>query len=122
MRGSTMRPCRLVPLIVFTLLTGACQRTPVPATTTADAQAAVATKVPADLVARGEYIVRIGGCTDCHTAGYGERGGEVPMDEWLKGNPAGFHGPWGTTFATNLRLTAARLDEADWLTYTGNLR
>ena len=73
------------------------------------------------LVAHGEYIVRIAGCNDCHTAGYAERGGEIPTAAWLTGSPLGYHGPWGTTYATNLRLTVAGLDEAQWLAYTANL-
>lgn len=73
------------------------------------------------LVAHGEYIVRIGGCNDCHTAAYAARGGDVPKAEWLQGSALGYHGPWGTTYATNLRLTVDGLDEAQWLAYTGNL-
>lgn len=74
-----------------------------------------------DLVAHGEYIVRIAGCNDCHTPGYAESGGELPTDAWLTGSPLGYHGPWGTTYASNLRLTIAGLDEAEWLAYTANL-
>jgi len=73
------------------------------------------------LVTRGEYIVRIGGCNDCHTEAYAARGGDVPRDEWLRGSALGYHGPWGTTYATNLRLTVEGLDEAQWLAYTGSL-
>jgi mono/diheme cytochrome c family protein len=57
--------------------------------------------------ARGRYIALIGGCNDCHTAGFPQKGGEVPEAEWLLGNPVGFRGPWGTTYPTNLRLTQA---------------
>jgi hypothetical protein len=32
----------------------------------------------------------------------------------------GFHGPWGTTYAANLRLKAAGIDEAGGLEYTAN--
>ena len=32
----------------------------------------------AELLARGDYLVRIAGCNDCHTPAYAERGGEVP--------------------------------------------
>lgn len=95
----------------------ACQQAAPPATL-------AASTLPApidDLVAQGEYLVRIGGCNDCHTAGYAQRGGEVPMSDWLTGSPLGYHGPWGTTYATNLRLTIAGLDEAQWLAYTANL-
>ena len=76
----------------------------------------------AELLARGEYLVRIAGCNDCHTPGYAERGGEVPRQEWLVGSPLGFNGPWGTTYASNLRMKVAEMDEAGWLKYTADLR
>ena len=75
----------------------------------------------AELLARGDYLVRIAGCNDCHTPAYGERGGNVPKQEWLVGSPLGFNGPWGTTYAANLRIKAAEMDEAGWLKYTGAL-
>jgi mono/diheme cytochrome c family protein len=75
----------------------------------------------ANLSARGEYLARIAGCNDCHTPGYGERGGDVPKDAWLTGSPLGFSGPWGTTYPANLRLKAAEMDETGWVQYTGNL-
>ncbi|MEF9979512.1 MAG: cytochrome C [Thermomonas sp.] len=75
----------------------------------------------AELLARGDYLVRIAGCNDCHTPAYGERGGNVPKEEWLVGSPVGFSGPWGTTYAASLRIKAAEMDEAGWLKYTGEL-
>ena len=75
----------------------------------------------AELLARGDYLVRIAGCNDCHTPAYGERGGNVPQEEWLVGSPVGFSGPWGTTYAANLRIKAAEMDEAGWLDYTAKL-
>ncbi len=77
---------------------------------------------PDPLIARGEYLVRTSGCNDCHTSGYPERQGEVPVEQWLTGSPLGYHGPWGTTYATNLRLRMQELDEPQWLQYSGNLR
>lgn len=68
-----------------------------------------------ELVDRGRYLVRIAGCNDCHTAGYTEAAGEVPEREWLKGGRLGWHGPWGTTYATNLRLYMADLGESEWI-------
>jgi mono/diheme cytochrome c family protein len=68
-------------------------------------------------IQRGEYLVKIGGCNDCHTAGYGERAGNVPVDEWLTGTPLGFKGPWGTSYAANLRLTVDSLTEDQWVTF-----
>lgn len=75
-----------------------------------------------DAIARGEYLVRIGGCNDCHTAGYAERQGEMPTAQWLTGSPLGYHGPWGTTYASNLRLRMQEMSEAQWLAYSGSLR
>ena len=68
-------------------------------------------------VKRGQYLVQFGGCNDCHTAGYAERAGQVPMDEWLTGTPVGFKGAWGTTYAANLRLTLNALTEDQWVTF-----
>lgn len=62
-----------------------------------------------------EYIVRITGCNDCHTPGYSQSGGNIPLDQWLTGNPVGYRGPWGTSYASNLRLYVAPMSEADWV-------
>ncbi len=64
---------------------------------------------------RGRYLVRLGGCNDCHTAHYPEKGGNVPESEWLTGVPVGFQGPWGTTYPANLRLKFQSMTEAEWL-------
>lgn len=96
---------------------------PPPAMTAATlAPAASPASTQATLLARGEYLVRIAGCNDCHTAGYAERQGQVPASEWLQGSPLGYRGPWGTTYATNLRLRLADMDEAQWMTYSATLR
>jgi len=76
----------------------------------------------AEVIARGEYLVRIGGCNDCHTAGYAERQGDMPTAQWLTGSPLGYHGPWGTTYASNLRLRMQEMSETQWLAYSGSLR
>jgi mono/diheme cytochrome c family protein len=68
-------------------------------------------------VKRGQYLVQIGGCNDCHTAGYAETAGNVPVGEWLTGSPVGFKGAWGTSYAANLRLTLAALTEDQWVTF-----
>ncbi len=94
---------------------------PTPPATASAAPAIASIDRNAELLARGDYLVRIAGCNDCHTPAYGERGGNVPKDEWLVGSPVGFSGPWGTTYAANLRLKAAEMDEAAWLEYTGEL-
>jgi mono/diheme cytochrome c family protein len=68
-------------------------------------------------VAKGARIAIIGGCHDCHTAGYAESGGVVDPAAALKGNPVGYQGPWGTTFAANLRIVAANNSEDDFVKY-----
>ena len=75
----------------------------------------------ADL-ARGRYVAIIGGCNDCHTAGYPQKGGEIPEAEWLLGNPVGFRGPWGTSYPSNLRLSLSKLTEAQWVAYAKKLQ
>jgi mono/diheme cytochrome c family protein len=64
---------------------------------------------------RGRYLVKITGCNDCHTAGFAMSGGKVPEKEWLKGDALGWRGPWGTTYASNLRLYMRPLTEAQWV-------
>lgn len=68
-------------------------------------------------VERGRYLVQIGGCNDCHTTGYAEKAGNVPMSEWLMGAPVGFQGAWGTSYPANLRLTLDGLTEDQWVTF-----
>jgi mono/diheme cytochrome c family protein len=65
----------------------------------------------------GARIAVIGGCHDCHTVGYGESGGKVDPAAALKGNPVGYGGPWGVTYAKNLRLTASAKTEDDWVKF-----
>lgn len=72
-----------------------------------------------DPAAAGEYLVRVGGCNDCHTAGYNEAGGKMPVEEWLTGMPVGFRGPWGTTYPANLRLLASTMSADQWVQLYG---
>ena len=74
-------------------------------------------------VERGRYVMIVGSCNDCHTAGFAQRDGDVPEKEWLLGGgPLGFRGPWGTTYPPNLRLTVSRLTEAQWVKYAKALK
>lgn len=66
-------------------------------------------------VERGRYLVGIAGCNDCHTPGFAEKGGRVPESEWLTGDALGWRGPWGTTYAPNLRLYMQGLSEDEWV-------
>lgn len=63
----------------------------------------------------GRYLVTIGGCNDCHTSGYLLSGGKVPESQWLTGDSFGWNGPWGTTYAPNLRLFISKLSEDQWV-------
>ena len=72
-------------------------------------------KTDPQLVERGRYLVKIAGCNDCHTAGYMANAGKVPESQWLTGDKLGWRGPWGTTYAINLRLYMKDLTETDWL-------
>jgi mono/diheme cytochrome c family protein len=84
-------------------------------------QGARQTAPPNAQVERGRYIVEIGGCNDCHTAGYAEAGGKAMEADRLKGDMLGYRGPWGTTYPTNLRLTLSKMTEAQWLAYAKKL-
>lgn len=57
-------------------------------------------------VERGAQVAITAGCHDCHTLGYLESGGKLDPAAALKGTPLGWQGPWGTTYAANLRLVA----------------
>ncbi len=88
--------------------------------------AAEAAKPAADAVARGEYLVTIGSCNDCHTPfKMGANGPEPDMARMLSGHPEGmelppppppsgpwiwtgaatntaFAGPWGISYSSNI--------------------
>jgi mono/diheme cytochrome c family protein len=68
-------------------------------------------------VARGAQVAITGGCHDCHTAGYNESGGKVDPNTALKGTGVGWQGPWGTTYAKNLRLSVAPMSEDQFVAY-----
>lgn len=72
-------------------------------------------KVDAKSVERGRYLARIAGCNDCHTPGYMETGGKVEEKLWLTGDKLGWQGPWGTTYASNLRIAMNKLSEDEWV-------
>jgi hypothetical protein len=64
----------------------------------------------------GRYLVLVGGCNDCHTAGYAQGGGKIPEPQQLTGNPVGYRGPWGTSYAGNLRSLAQNISADAWVT------
>ena len=66
-------------------------------------------------IERGRYLVRISGCNDCHTPGYIAAAGNMDESRWLTGDPLGWQGPWGTTYAANLRTAMQNLTLPQWL-------
>ena len=72
-------------------------------------------------IERGRYLAVVGGCSDCHTEGYAESEGQVPEGQWMLGGRTGFRGPWGTTYATNLRISLSKISEDEWLKYAKSL-
>ncbi|MDO9447941.1 MAG: cytochrome C [Candidatus Nitrotoga sp.] len=69
----------------------------------------------ADDIRHGRYLIQISGCNDCHTAGYMQNDGKVAEADWLTGDAMGWQGPWGTTYAANLRLLVQSMDEKTWV-------
>lgn len=70
----------------------------------------------ASTVDAGRYLVKIGGCNDCHTPGFAMTGGASPTEsEWLTGDGVGFSGPWGVSYPANLRLSFQNMDEAQFI-------
>lgn len=76
----------------------------------------------ANLVDRGRYLAKIAGCNDCHTARYLLGEGKVPESEWLMGDTFGWKGPWGTTYASNLRIFMGALSEDNWVQVARSIR
>ena len=81
----------------------------------AEAAKAPGAKADASSLARGKYLVTIAGCNDCHTAGYAMTNGKAPEKDWLAGDRLGWRGPWGTTYAVNLRQYMQTLTEGQWV-------
>ena len=70
----------------------------------------------ASTVDAGRYLVKIGGCNDCHTPGFAMTNGASPAEaEWLTGDSVGFSGPWGVSYPANLRLSFQNMDEAQFI-------
>jgi mono/diheme cytochrome c family protein len=68
-----------------------------------------------EILHRGRYLVRVAGCNDCHTPNYMVDPEAVVEDDWLIGVPVGWLGPWGTTYAANLRLSVHEFPEDVWI-------
>ena len=66
-------------------------------------------------IEKGRKLILLSGCNDCHTLGYPEQSGKIPQKDWLAGSPVGWKGPWGTTYATNLRLYFHEISADEWV-------
>jgi hypothetical protein len=71
---------------------------------------------------RGRYLVLVGHCNNCHTAGYTESAGDVPRARWLMGNRVGWRSAVGTTYPTNLRLLVSEISEDAWVTLSKTMQ
>ena len=66
-------------------------------------------------VEAGRYLITVAGCNDCHTDGYLFNDGQVPEQQRFLGSSLGWQGPWGTSYARNLRLTVTTMTEDEWV-------
>jgi mono/diheme cytochrome c family protein len=66
-------------------------------------------------VEAGRYLAIVAGCNDCHTENYLFTEGNVPETDWFLGSSMGWRGPWGTTYARNLRVTVSTMTEDTWV-------
>jgi cytochrome c5 len=92
----------LFPVLALVLLAACTEKKEAPASTAPTTQkeppAVAAAATHADIVKRGEQLVKMGGCSDCHTpmAFDPKIGMPVPqMDRFLSGHPAGAPDPSG---------------------------
>lgn len=77
-------------------------------------------EVPADrpeneMINRGRYLIKVGDCNGCHTPGYMQTPKQIPESDWLVGDSIGWRGPWGTTYAPNLRISVDQYTETAWM-------
>jgi mono/diheme cytochrome c family protein len=99
----------ILPALVLVAAYGCAPQTQEP---TADGTPYV---LAASQVEAGRYLIVVAGCNDCHTDGYLQSEGQIPEADWLAGSGLGWRGPWGTTYPSNLRLTAQTLTEEQWV-------
>ena len=108
-----------IPAVVLAvaLVSGACQQ---------QQPAAPAAPTQQEMIARGQYLVTIGGCNDCHTPWkMGPNGPEQDMSRMLSGHPETLKpptapqplGPWNTSVAATFTAWSG-----PWgVSYTANL-
>jgi mono/diheme cytochrome c family protein len=74
-----------------------------------------ASRAMKESIERGQYLVAITGCNDCHTPNFSATGKKTAEKDLLTGTKVGHRGPWGTTYAPNLRLFFQTLEEDQWV-------
>jgi mono/diheme cytochrome c family protein len=119
-----MKPFSIIPGAFLLLIsTTGCQP---PEAAQAEASVETQADLAVDLVERGQYLVTVAGCNDCHTPfKMGPNGPEPDMSRMLAGHPqdlqmpdapaaqgpwiwagaatnTAFAGPWGVSYASNL--------------------
>jgi len=72
-------------------------------------------QIGARQIERGQYLVLVTGCHDCHTPNFLVNGGTSPDSEYLIGGKVGWRGSWGTTYPANLRLYFQKVSEDQWV-------
>ena len=93
-----------------------CSKPAAAAPTEAEAAIGAEYIAAASAVDAGRYLVKIGGCNDCHTPGFAMTNGASPAEpEWLTGDAVGFSGPWGVSYPSNLRLSFDNMDEQQFI-------
>ena len=93
-----------------------CSKPAAAAPTEAEAAIGAEYIAAASAVDAGRYLVKIGGCNDCHTPGFAMTNGASPAEpEWLTGDAVGFSGPWGVSYPSNLRLSFDNMDEEQFI-------
>ena len=70
---------------------------------------------------RGRYLIQVGGCNDCHTPAYPEKGGKVPEAQWLTGDASAGTGR-GHDLRDHLRLYSTDRGRASPLPGVGGKR
>ena len=100
------RNVRLAVFAALCLAAVSCSKSQPGAGADSSAQAAAA-MTP---VQRGQYLVAVIGCGDCHTPG--TLYGAPDMSRQLSGSELGWQGPWGVSYARNLTPDSTGL--ASW--------
>ena len=112
--GLSLAACASSPSAEATTVAARPQATDVAASANGNPPAPAYVVAPNDSVG-GAYLTLVGGCNDCHTVNWAETDGQVPPAQQLTGTALGYRGPWGTSYAANLRLVASRVAEDRWV-------